>query len=196
MCLVLGVSLIYQGDELKSQQKLSTVMAVCGWIQIQVWCLFLFSVCSVRSTQVEACFVSFKISFFNCPGFILWAQLCVCSCRVAVALSGRCDSLLIIGSGHLTIHWYRCFISTQGYPPASLGLRWIHLSLQHKQNFLFLELTGVCPPPLWGAVQTHCPGWIYWTRKSRHCQKLLSPEWCPQENPISAWAVPWGIHMD
>lgn len=123
MCLVLGVSLIYQGDELKSQQKLSTVMAVCGWIQIQVWCLFLFSVCSVRSTQVEACFVSFKISFFNCPGFILWAQLCVCSCHVAVALSGRCDSLLTIGSGLLTIHWCRCFISTQGYPPASLGLR-------------------------------------------------------------------------
>lgn len=120
---------------LKSQQKLNTVMAVYGWMQIQVWCLFLVSVCSLsgcsgRSTQVEARLASFKIYFFNCPLFILWAQLCVCSCHICLALPGRCDSARI-GSGHLTIHWCRCLISTRGSPAASLGLRRVRLSLQH-----------------------------------------------------------------
>lgn len=183
---MLGGSLIWQGDTLKSQQKLITVMAVCGWIQIQVWCLVLVSVCSLSgcsggNTQVEACFASFKIYFFNCPVFVLWAQLCVCSFHVGLALWGRCDSLLI-GSGHLRIHWCRCLISTQGYPPASLGLRWIQLSLQHKKTFLFPEFTGFCPPPLWSASEAHCPGWISWTRKSWHWQTPFSRVMSPRES--------------
>lgn len=161
-------------------------MAVYCWIQIQAWCLFLVSVCSQDAQEgvhrLKPALLPSKFAFLIVH-FLYFGLSCVYVPATFVCPSQEDVILHELAQGT----WQFTGADVWSQPKVTLLLPWGWDEFSFLYNTFSPRLTGLCPLPLWGASQAHCPGW-----ESPGSDKFLSPEWCPWENPTSAWDVLWG----